>query len=217
MKKILAFITSSVGRKMLMGLSGFFLCSFLVVHLYLNLFLFKQDGGGTFDAYSEFMATYPLIRPLEIGLFLGFILHAVIGIWLWLYNRRVRPVRYEVLRASDNSALSSRVMWLTGLFVAGFLVVHINGFFVQSRFFPDGRTMYEIVADAFKNPWNDVFYIIALGFLAYHLKHGFQSAFQTFGIRHPKYQWVIDAVAVLFWFLIPITFAALPLYFFWAH
>lgn len=217
MNQTMAFLTSSVGRKLLMGLSGLFLCSFLAVHLYLNLFLFKTDGGATFDAYSEFMATYPLIRPLEIVLFLGFLLHAFIGIWLWLYNRRARPVRYEVLRASDSSALSSRIMWVTGLVVTVFLVLHINTFFVQSRFFPQGRTMYEIVAEAFKNPWLDVFYLVALGFLGYHLKHGFQSAFQTFGLRHKKYQRLIDVVGIIFWLIIPIAFAAMPLYFLWAH
>jgi succinate dehydrogenase / fumarate reductase, cytochrome b subunit len=217
MKQTMAFLTSSVGRKLLMGLSGLFLCSFLVVHLYINLFLFAGDKGAAFDTYADFMATYPLIRPLEIVLFLGFLLHAVIGIWLWIYNRRARPVRYKVLRASDNSALSSRIMWITGLFVALFLVIHINEFFVQSRYFADGRKMYEIVAVAFKNPWVDMFYLVALGFLGYHLKHGFQSTFQTFGIRYAKYRTLIDVLGVIFWLLIPITFAVMPFYFLWAH
>ncbi|MBM2845242.1 MAG: succinate dehydrogenase [Bacteroidetes bacterium] len=80
----------------MMGLSGLFLCSFLVVHLFINLFLFKQDGGATFDVYGEFMATYPLIRPLEWILFGGFLLHAFVGIWLWVTNRQARPQLYEV-------------------------------------------------------------------------------------------------------------------------
>jgi succinate dehydrogenase / fumarate reductase, cytochrome b subunit len=217
MNKTTAFLTSSVGRKLLMALSGLFLCSFLVVHLYINLFLLAGDKGAAFDTYAEFMATYPLLRPVEIVLFLGFLLHAFIGIWLWLSNRRARPVRYQVLRASDNSALSSRIMWITGTVVALFLVIHINGFFVQSRFFPNGQTMYEIVAGAFKNPWLDVFYLLALGFLGYHLKHGFQSTFQTFGIRNAKYQTLIDIIAIIFWLIIPITFAVMPFYFLWAH
>jgi succinate dehydrogenase / fumarate reductase cytochrome b subunit len=217
MSKTTAFLTSSVGRKLIMGLSGLFLCSFLVVHLYLNLFLFKQDNGGTFDVYSEFMATYPLIRPLEILLFFGFLLHAFLGIWLWIVNRRARPVRYAVLKAGDSSELSSRIMWATGIVVAVFLWLHINAFFVQSRFFANGRTMYEIVRVAFLNPWTVGFYVVALAFLGYHLRHGFQSSFQTFGIRHPRYRQAIDVLAIVFWLLIPLGFAAIPLYFLWAH
>jgi succinate dehydrogenase / fumarate reductase cytochrome b subunit len=199
---------------MLMALSGLFLCSFLVVHLYINLFLFKKDSGAEFNAYGHFMATYPLIRPLEIVLFAGFLLHAFIGIWLWIMNRRARPVRYEVTKAS---ALSSRIMWITGTIVAAFLVIHINAFFVQSRFITPERSMFEIVREAFMNPWTDVFYIVALGFVAYHLKHGFQSAFQTFGLRNSRYERLIDLLGMVFWLLIPLGFAAMPLYFLWAY
>jgi succinate dehydrogenase / fumarate reductase cytochrome b subunit len=217
MTTLISLLTSSVGRKVLMGLSGFFLCSFLIVHLYINLFLLAQDGGKTFDTYAEFMATYPLIRPLEIVLFLGFLFHAVLGIVLWLMNRRARPVRYKVSRASETSALSSRIMWVTGGVVTAFLIVHVNGFFVQSRFFPDGRTMYEVVAETFGNPWIVGFYLVALVFLGYHLKHGFQSAFQTFGLRVGRYERWIEAIGVVFWLLIPLAFAAMPVYFYLAH
>ncbi len=217
MNRITKFYTSSVGRKLLMALTGFFLCSFLVVHLYLNLFLFKSDAGRTFDAYSEFMATYPLIRPLEIVLFLGFLFHIFIGVWLWIGNRIARPSRYAVHRPSETSDLSSRVMFWTGVFVFVFLAIHINSFFVRSRFLEPTRPMYEIVAETFANPWYDLFYIVALVFLGYHLMHGFQSAFQTFGLRSKKYRRLIDLVALLFWLLIPICFAAMPLYFLWAH
>ncbi len=217
MNRITKFYTSSVGQKLLVGLTGFFLCSFLVVHLYINLFLFKGDAGRTFDAYSEFMATYPLIRPIEIVLFLGFFLHMILGVWLWLTNRMARPDRYAVNRASDTSALSSRVMFWTGLFVLAFLVLHINSFFIRSRFLEPTRPMYDIVSEVFANPWNVAFYVVALCFLGFHLLHGFQSAFQTFGIRPRRYRLLIDIVAVIFWLLIPICFAVMPLYFLWAH
>lgn len=217
MNRITTFYTSSVGRKLLVALTGLFLCSFLVVHLYVNLFLFKSDSGGTFDAYSEFLATYPLIRPLEIILFLGFLIHAFIGVWLWITNRMARPQRYEVNGSSENSTFSSRFSFVTGTAIFIFLVVHINSFFVQSRFFSGGRTMYAIVTDAFRDPVNDAFYVIALWFLASHLKHGFQSAFQTFGIRHERYRWLIEAVGAIFWLLIPVGFAVMPIYFLLVH
>jgi succinate dehydrogenase (or fumarate reductase) cytochrome b subunit, b558 family len=215
MGKKTSLITSSVGQKLLMALSGFFLCSFLLLHLTINMFLFARDGGETFDTYAEFMATYPLIRPLEIVLFAGFLLHAFVGTVLWVANRRARPVRYAVTKPGETSTLASRVAFLTGAFVFVFLVVHVNTFFVTSRFFPTGATMFHMVRDAFRNPWYDAFYIAALGFLGYHLKHGFASAFQTLGLRNTRYENLIDAVSVIFWLLIPICFAAIPLYFLW--
>ena len=133
----------------MMSLTGFFLFSFLIVHLYINLFLFKQDRGATFDVYAEFMATYPLLRPIEIVLFAGFLLHAFVGGWLWFANRSMRPQPYKVSKASDSSTLASRIAFWTGTFVLVFLVVHVNTFFVQSRFFPDGQPMSERVAAAF--------------------------------------------------------------------
>jgi succinate dehydrogenase / fumarate reductase cytochrome b subunit len=217
MSKIASFYSSSVGRKLLMGLTGLFLCSFLVVHLYVNLFLFKHDAGTTFDAYADFLATYPLIRPLEIILFAGFLLHAIIGVWLWWTNRKARPKGYGLNRPSENSTLASRVAIWTGGVVLVFLVVHIDTFFVTSRFLDTGKTMYELASEAFRSPLYDAFYIVALAFLGYHLKHGFQSAFQTFGLRNRRYKLLIDIIAIAFWLLIPLGFAAMPLYFLWAH
>lgn len=213
MNTSVSFLRSSVGKKLMMALTGFFLCSFLVVHLYINLFLLKQDGGATFNEYADFMSTYPLLRPLELVLFGGFLLHAVVGIGLGLMNRRVRKTNYKVNRAADNAPLASRISLWTGVIVGLFLVVHINTFFVQSRFFPDGRTMYEYVRDAFQSPWYVAFYVIALVFLAYHLKHGFQSAFQTFGLLSGRHKRLIDLVGIIFWLVIPAAFAVLPLYF----
>jgi len=217
MKALVEFLMSSVGRKLVMGLSGLFLCSFLVVHLTINLFLFASDEGATFESYSTFLATYPLIRPVEWLLFAGFIVHMILGVVLWFANRSARPDRYTINRAAEVSTLSSRVMFWTGLFVLVFLAIHINTFFVQSRFIDHTVPMFDRVANAFKNPWYDAFYIVALGFLAYHLRHGFQSAFQTFGLRGSKYEKLIDAVAVIFWLFVPIAFAAIPVYFLWIH
>lgn len=217
MGKTAKFLQSSVGKKVIMSLSGLFLCSFLVIHLTINLFALrvKTDGGAEFDTYAHFMATHPLIRPLEWILFAGFLVHAVLGLWLEIRNRRVRTVKYEVNRPSENSTWASRFAWLTGILVGVFLVVHVNTFFVQSRFFDD-RPMIELIKEAFAKPWYVAFYMVALVFLGYHLKHGFQSAFQTLGLRVGKFQSLIHAVGVIFWLIIPIGFAIIPLYFLFA-
>jgi succinate dehydrogenase / fumarate reductase cytochrome b subunit len=196
-----------------MALTGFFLLSFLCVHLYINLFILKTDGGGTYDTYAEFMATYPLVRPIEICLFLGFFIHALIGALLWLNNWRVRPRGYAVDNTGKTAGLSSRYAIVTGTAVLVFLVYHINAFFVKSRFLHIDKTMYQLVSDALSNPWIVGFYLLALFFFGTHLKHGFQSAFQTFGLRHLKYRALIDLVAVVFWLVFPLLFAAIPVYF----
>jgi len=212
-RELSVFYSSSVGKKLLMCLTGLFLLSFLCIHLYVNLFLFKGDSGGTYDAYAEFMATYPLIRPVEIALFLGFLFHALIGVLLWLKNRSVRPIGYALNNIGVKTAFSSRWTIVTGPAIFIFLAIHINEFFVKSRFTDPGGSMRDRVAGAFGNPWIAGFYLLALLFLGFHLKHGFQSAFQTMGLRHPKYRALIEFAAIAFWLLFPLLFAAIPVYF----
>lgn len=209
--------SSTVGQKLLVGLAGLFLCSFLVVHLSGNLLLFKNDGGKAYDEYSHFMSTNEVIRALEIVLFAGFAIHIIFGVSTWISNRFGRPKRYKVNSASENSALSSRTSFITGSVVFIFLVVHLRSFWVPTRFSSGSEpSAYDLVRTAFASPVYDGVYLIALAFLAYHLRHGFQSAFQTLGLRPGRVK-LIEWVGVIFWLLIPIGFAAMPLYFLWAR
>jgi succinate dehydrogenase / fumarate reductase cytochrome b subunit len=205
---------SSVGQKFLVGLTGLFLCSFLVVHFSGNMLLFLNDGGESYNRFSEFMSTNVAIRTLEIVLFAGFLIHIIWAYRVWLLNRRARPERYAVSRASENSTLASRIGVLTGSIILVFLVVHLKSFWLPTRF-PGGSapvSEYEMVRTAFTNPLYDIFYVVAMGLLAYHLRQGFQSAFQTFGLR-PFWHKPADLIAIVFWLIIPIGFAAMPLYF----
>jgi succinate dehydrogenase / fumarate reductase, cytochrome b subunit len=213
MKKVISFYHSSVGKKILMSLAGLFLCSFLVIHLSGNLALFKNDNGESFNHYSEFMAHNPVIRSTEILLVAGFLLHMFLGGILWLKNRAARPEKYSAYKLSDNTPFESRNTMLSGSIVLFFLIVHLKQFFLPSRFFGE-TNMYALVLQAFANPLYDLLYLAALVMLAYHLKHAFQSAFQTLGLRKGKYIVLFDAVAVVFWLLIPIGFASMPIYFF---
>ncbi len=218
MSKILTLYSSSVGQKFIVGLTGLFLCSFLIVHLSGNMLLFRNDGGLAFEHYSEFMSTNVGIRTMEIVLAAGFLIHIIVAVLVWVENRMARPVRYVVNRPSENSALPSRIMFISGSVLFIFLVVHLRTFFVPARFASGVKpSMYELVQAAFRNPYYDAFYVVALVLLGYHLKQGFQSAFQTFGIR-PRWRWAIDMVAVFFWLIVPAVYAAMPLYFLWqAH
>jgi succinate dehydrogenase / fumarate reductase, cytochrome b subunit len=215
MSKLSSIFESSVGKKFVVGATGLFLCTFLIVHVSGNLLLFKNDGGASFEAFSAFMAGNVVIRTLEIVLFAAFIFHIAIATILWLRNRKARPARYLVNKPLENSTLQSRITFLTGSIVFIFLVVHMDSFWLTSRFMADQYpSMFEQVQHKFSNPLYDIFYLIALFLLAFHLRHGFQSAFQTFGIRGKKYAGLIEAAGVIFWLVIPLAFATMPIYFF---
>lgn len=210
--------TSSIGRKVLMSLTGLFLCSFLLEHLIGNFLLFIPDNGATYEAYSAFMASNFIIRTIEIGLGAAFIGHIGYGTYLWFRNKRVRPVPYEMNKREENSSTVSRVTFLTGSIVFLFLVIHLKTFFVPGRIFGDtSLTLYERVVGAFEQPLYAGFYILALVLLAYHLRHGFQSAFQTLGLRAGRFGTLVDVIGFIFWFLIPLGFATMPIYFLFFH
>jgi succinate dehydrogenase / fumarate reductase cytochrome b subunit len=219
MSKRFHLFSSSVGEKFLVGLTGLFLCSFLVVHFSGNMLLFLNDGGESYNRFSEFMSTNVAIRTLEIVLFAGFLIHIIWAVRVWLHNRRSRPERYVVSRASENSTLASRIGFVTGSIILVFLVVHLKSFWLPTRFPGGGVPLseYEMVKTAFTSPIYDAFYVAAMVLLAYHLRQGFQSAFQTFGLR-PYWLRQFDLIAIIFWLIIPAGFAAMPLYFLiWAR
>lgn len=218
------FIDSSIGKKLVMALTGLFLYVFLIEHLVANLFLLKSDSGKAYNWYSEFLASnnnIPL-RIVEFGLFFFLIYHTVNGVRLWLLNRKAKGKTYKVNRANDNSSFFSRFMIQSGTVVFIFLVVHLNTFFIKlfpSRFTGEvtenGNTMsiYQFVVAAFRDPIYSWFYILAMVLLAFHLVHGFQSAFQTMGLRHNKYTPFIKSFGVIFSILLCAGFAIIPIYF----
>ncbi len=214
MKSLIAFLQSSIGKKILMSLTGLFLCTFLLEHLVGNLLLLKNDGGAFYDAYGEFMVSNPIVRTIEILLFASLFGHAISGVIVWLQNRRARPSNYKVYKLGENTPLASRITMVTGSMIFLFLVVHLNTFFVPTRFGESHRSAYLLVRQAFSNPWYGGFYLLALVLLAYHLRHGFQSAFQSLGLRGKRYDGLLNFFAFIFWFVVPLGFAILPVYFY---
>lgn len=212
--------SSTVGRKIIMSITGLFLCSFLVVHLVGNLQLFKDDGGLAFNVYSEFMGHNPIIRTMEIVLVLGFLFHIYDAIVLTRRNKSARPVGYANNHPQENSTWSSRNMGLLGTVILVFLIIHLYNFFWRARFgelaldsagVPD---LYIVVKESFQQWWYVALYVISMIALAYHLIHGFQSAFQSLGLTHKKYTPFIQKFGYAFSVLISLGFAAMPLYFF---
>lgn len=228
------FFTSSIGKKLIMGLTGLFLITFLVVHCSINAMIFFNDGGETFNHWAHFMGTNLIVRTMEIGLFTGLLLHIIQGFVLWAQNYKARPVKYNMNKASENSKWYSRSMGLLGTLLLLFLVLHIYHFWTPSRLGGIGgiHALSETTLSAEYNGqdvlnlyaemqmvFTDnllivIIYILGVISLAWHLLHGFQSAFQTLGINHKKYTPIIKVLGIAFSIIVPIIFALMPIAFY---
>jgi len=209
-------LNSSLGKKLLMAITGLFLISFLVVHCSLNALIFLNDGGAAFNEGAEFMGTNPIIRTMEIVLFAGLLLHIFDGLRLWFENKSKRPVAYAKVDGAANSKWYSRSMGLLGTLLLLFLILHLKHFWYFSRLTAglEDHTLYAEMQDVFMNPVVVVVYVLGCISLGYHLLHGFSSAFQSIGWNHPKYTPGIKLVGAIFSIVIPAVFAAMPVAFY---
>lgn len=209
--------SSSIGKKLIMGITGLFLILFLIVHCFINSLIFLNDGGLTFNLGAHFMATNWLIRGSEIILMLGLLAHIVQGLRLTFLNQAARPVKYAVSNGSANSKWYSRSMGLLGTLLLIFLIVHLSNFWVVSRFTgiptvdANGHEdLFAVMKETFQNVWIVILYVLAMVSLAYHLLHGFASAFQTLGWNHRKYTPLIKGFGVWYSIILAVLFAAMP-------
>jgi succinate dehydrogenase / fumarate reductase cytochrome b subunit len=212
------FVNSSIGKKLMMGLAGLFLCAFLVVHLVINLLILLNDGGVAYGIAVKFMTTNILIKIMEIFLFGGFILHILYALFIQVQNWIARPVKYAKTNNSQTSFFS-KYMIHTGIIVGIFLVLHfINFYFVKLGWVAvpeganDAHDFYTMVINLFKNPAYSWIYIGCMVLLSFHLNHAFQSAFQTLGWNHKTYTPIINFVGTAYSVIIPAGFAVIPFY-----
>ena len=213
------FFTSSIGKKFIMGLTGLFLITFLVIHASVNALIFQQDNGEMFNTFAHFMSHNFFVRIMEIGLFAGLVLHIIQGLILWRQNANARPVRYKVNNPSANSKWYSRSMGLLGTLLLMFLIMHLYHFWAGTKnamlFHNDApHNLFNEMKEVFANPVVVILYLLGLISLCFHLLHGFQSAFQTFGINHKKYTPLIKGLGVAYTIIITLLFASMPLAFY---
>lgn len=255
MNWIISFINSSLGKKLIMALTGLFLTIFLIVHLIGNLQLLKPDSGYAFNSYAVFMTTNPFIKFTSYGLYAIILLHGIRGLMLSYSNMQKRKNKYVVVPGNETSSWASRWMGVLGTLILVFIVLHMAGFWFKYKFGEVPYTQYttnlmtgEVVSIedisgtaspvlahkkmlltsneetevlrikdlnlevvfAFKNPLIVIFYVFSMMVLAFHLWHGFRSAFQTLGINHPKYNGLIKAVGIALALIVPFLFALIP-------
>lgn len=209
------FLTSSIGKKFLMGLTGLFLIIFLIVHASVNACIFFNDSGETFNMIANFMANNFILHLIEVVLFLGIILHIVQSLILTLQNNKARPQKYAVQNSAVSSKWYSRSMGLLGTLLLMFLVLHLVNFWVPTKISvfegeKEHQTFKHLI-DVFSNPIIVGVYLLGLISLFYHLLHGFQSAFQTFGLNHKKYTPFIKSCGFWYSVIITLLFASMPI------
>jgi len=218
-------LTSSIGKKLMMSIAGLFLVVFLLVHLGINLSLIISDSRETFNRAAHFMGTNVIVKVMEFVLFGGFLLHMFYGVILQLQNWFARPKRYNKENYSQTSFFS-KFMIHTAVIITLFLVIHLFDFYFKAKFFGDvplvvydGKEYHDLgilVIEKFKMGGFVVFYIACFLLLAFHLLHGFQSAFQSLGLNHRIYTPVIKALGVIYTILVTSGFILIPIYiYFW--
>jgi len=213
---------SSLGRKLLMALSGFFLIVFLLQHFTINfLSLISED---LFNQVSHFMGTNFLVQfILQPVLMFGVVFHLLMGMYLDRKNKLARPVGYAMENARHNSSWISRNMIVTGIMIMLFLGLHFYDFWIPEIKvkYIDGdmsglhngefRYWHEL-NHKFHDLYRVIIYCIAFVFLSLHLMHGFQSSFQTAGVRHARYTPTIKLIGYIYAICIPLGFIIIAIY-----
>ena len=213
-----SLFSSTLGKKLVMALTGLFLISFLIVHLAGNLQLLKADGGRAFNLYTEFMTTNPVIKTISYVLYASILIHVLWSLALTMLNRKARgPERYVVVK--NSSPWTSRNMGVLGSLIFIFLVIHLKDFWFQMHWGGIGsvdyegkqvKDLYSVVEVTFGQPWYVVLYVVSMLLLGFHLWHGFASAFQTLGLSHVKYSPVVKFIGRAFAIIVPAMFAGIP-------
>jgi succinate dehydrogenase / fumarate reductase cytochrome b subunit len=211
--------SSTLGKKLIMALTGLFLISFLIIHLIGNLQLLKHDGGQAFNIYAQFMTHNPVIKTISYTLYASILIHALYALLLTSKNKSARGTTgYAVSNKSTKWA--SRNMGILGTVIFIFIIIHMRQFWAEMHWGSvpvvsyDGeevKDLYKTCALAFENVWYVAFYTISMVMLAFHLWHGFASAFQTLGLNHQKYNPIINFVGKAFAIIVPALFALIPI------
>ncbi|PKL82110.1 MAG: succinate dehydrogenase [Ignavibacteriae bacterium HGW-Ignavibacteriae-3] len=206
-------LNSSIGKKLVMAITGVALMLFLIVHLAGNMTLF----GGK-DAFNNYVGLLehikPFIRVIEVILGLVFVFHIFNGTRLWIENKQARPQGYSVNGSRKNTTVFSRTAFITGSIVFIFLVVHLQTIWYVFNFSGSELDLYTLTTDLLGIWWYAALYFIAVLLLGFHLNHGFQSAFQTFGWNHKKYFPFIEKLGTFYAIIMTIGFGSIPVYFF---
>lgn len=208
MSWLIQTLWSSIGKKLMMAVTGLCFCIFLVGHLAGNLTIYA--GKDAFDAYAEGLhALGPLLTLIELGLLIFAIIHITTGLTLFYQNLRARPTRNKVTKRGGGRTIASATMPYTGILLLMFVVMHLINFSFVDK---SETTIAQIVSQKFENPIYVLIYVATMIIVAFHVRHGFWSAFQTLGANHPKYMTTLMALSIILGLVVGFGFGMLPLY-----
>ncbi len=199
---------SSIGKKLMMAITGLAFCAFLAGHLAGNLTIYA--GKDAFNSYAEHLQSLgPLITVAELGLVVFAVIHILTGLTLFYQNFTARGRRYAVNKNGGGRTIGSATMPYTGIILLVFIIMHLLNFYFVDK---SGTTISQLVSQTFQHPLWVIIYILAMIVAALHVSHGFWSAFQTIGAYHPKYMPFIMVFSIIFSLLIGFGFGLLPIY-----
>lgn len=212
------FLQSSIGKKQIVATTGLVLILFVIGHLAGNLFVY--GGPAAYNAYAKKLAGLrPGLYLVEFVLFLIFIVHLFVTVLLVLENIKARPLRYASYNPSPQRSFAAKIMPYTGTFILGFVIWHLLDFTFIDQHGPrsilsDGQSygLYGVVYNSFLNPAHSGLYILAMMCVGFHLAHGVQSFFQTFGFNHPVYFPWVKKISNAFGVLIAVGYSSIPIY-----
>ena len=235
------FFTTTIGKKIIMAVTGLLLVGFLASHLAGNFLLFEQFGGKeSFNDYSDWLINHPLILPMELGLVALFLIHIVTALKVTFLAKAARPEKYAVRNNLGESTFASRTMIHTGGIILVFIILHLITFKYGELHFVDDptaeiakdssgqviegaistiadadrkRDLYKTVVDMFAKKWYSLIYIVCMIAMGIHLCHGIRSAFQTFGLNHPRYNCCIKKLSCILAITFAIGYSIFPIYF----
>ena len=199
---------SSLGKKLMMAVTGLFFCVFLLLHLAGNLTIYM--GKDVFNSYAQHLHSLgPLLTLAEWGLLIFAVTHISTGLFLFYQNFKARPIRYAVNKRAGGRTLGSATMPYTGVILLLFVIYHLLNFHFVDK---THTTIFQIVSTAFAQPSYVLIYTFAMIIAAVHVSHGFWSAFQTLGANHPKYTPLLRGLSLVFSLIVGIGFGFIPVY-----
>ncbi len=212
--------TSSIASKLWMAATGLFLCLFLVVHLFgnLQLFLPRPQGQLQFNFYSQLLSSNPLIKIAGLVTYASILAHAILSLVITRRNRGARSKSYACHKPQASSSWYSRNMGILGVLVLVFLVVHMKTFWYTYQWGEVGldanghKDLYAVVLAAFSREWYVALYVVAMAAMGYHLLHGFESAFRTFGLQPRRFERLAGRLGAAFAVGTSALFAVIPIY-----
>jgi succinate dehydrogenase / fumarate reductase cytochrome b subunit len=215
----LSFLSSSVGKKYVMGLAGIVWTLFVLGHMGGNMLIFA--GPEAFNSYGHaIVSNKPLLYGTEVVLILSILAHVSMGIILTLQNKKAKPSKYAVTPNSEKkSSFASKTMAFQGTIILIFIITHLYTFKFGKEYWVtyngvEMRDLHRLMVEVFADPLYMVSYVVCLLLLGFHLSHGASSVFQSLGANHPRYTPVIKKAGLAYAFIVAGGFISQPLYVF---